>query len=144
MEATTANEGEKKLKYEIIVEGLKLPTLNEVLRWPYFKRALEVKRVRGLVQDAALYRHGLSGITPLKKAHVIITASGEYGRRDSDNTYFKDAQDAIVARKMKAYGRDVGRRWGCVEDDSRKVVGEVETHVVVAEKNELRIQIYEV
>lgn len=139
------NLGERQVKFKIVVEGLKLPRLNEVLRWPWYTRAKETKRVRGLVQDAALYSHGLAGAVPLKKAQVCITAYGDYERRDSDATFLKDVLDSIVARPFrKQYGRDLGRRWGLIEDDSRKVVGDVELKTVQADDYKVEIFVYEV
>lgn len=138
------NLGERQVKFKIVVEGLKLPRLNEVLRWPWYTRAKEVKRVRGLVQDSALYAHGLAGAVPLSKAQVCITAFGDYSRYDSDGVFWKDAIDSIVARPFrKMYGKDVGRRWGLVIDDSPKVIGQAETKWVEAKDYRLEIEVFE-
>lgn len=132
------------MSYKIIVDGLKLPRLNEVLRWSWYERAKEIKRVRGMVQDAALYSHGLAGVKPLERARVTITAFGDYSRYDSDGVFWKDSIDSIVARKLKVYGRDAGRRWGIIADDSRKVVGEIVTKTVDAPAYRVEIEITEV
>ena len=134
------NEGER-VTYRVVVEGLKLPTMNRVLRWLWKQRKAEVDRVRKLVVDAAMYGHGLTNPTPLSKASVVIRAHGPYSRTDGDAVYAKDLIDSIVARPLIAYGRNVGRRWGLVLNDDRKTVGKVDFDDVPAETYKVTIEV---
>jgi hypothetical protein len=141
--------------FRIVVEGLKLPTLNDVFgmpvvrrrtpsgKWEQFspKRDFEKKRVRKLVQDAAMYGHGLVNPMPLEKATVTIRAYGPYNRTDANNIYDKDLIDSIVARPIRAYGRNVGRRWGLICQDDRKTVGKVDFDDVPAETYKVEIEV---
>lgn len=132
------------MKYVVTVEGLKLPRLNEVLRWPWFKQRAEIKRVRQAVEGAAKFTFGLGAAEPLSKAQVCITAYGDYSKYDGDGVHFKDALDSIVARPIRAYGQTVGRRWGLVIDDSRAVIGKPEYKDEPADDYKLEIAVYEV
>lgn len=107
--------------FRIDVPALRLPRVNQVLRWNRWTRAKEVKRVRELVCAYALAG---GPNAPLAKACVEITAYGPYQKRDSDGTWFKDVLDAIVARWQidKATGVRY-QRWGMVVDDNRQCIG---------------------
>lgn len=147
------------MKYHVIIDGLKLPRFNEVLRWPkvtrhtwdgkryqYCPKEQEVaKDSRKRFEDAARYGHGLVDPTPLSKAHVDIQAYGPYARHDPDALIAKWVLDAIVARPIRFNGKAVNRRMGLILDDSPKVIGNLEFGPpVLADKFKVEITVYEV
>lgn len=129
--------------YSLTVPGLQLPRLNVVLRWNRWKRYEETKRVRmavsGVPQAGALV-----AVTPLEHARVHITAYGPYGRRDGDATYFKDALDAIVARKVRYSAGLELRRWGLCIDDSRECIDSPVFETVIADEYRVVIEVFAV
>lgn len=124
---------------KIVVQGLKLPTMNQVLRWYWRQRHAESKRVRSKVEYEAIYGAGLVGVEPLAGARVQITAYGPYHRRDSDNTYLKDCLDSIVARPL--WKGEKERRWGLIKDDNRKTIGEAQFKTVLATDYRVEIEV---
>lgn len=118
----------------MLIPGLKLPRTNVVIRWSRRKRAAETKRIRNAVVGTAA-AYGLNDVEPLKRAKVRILAYGRYERRDCDGSWFKDVQDAIVARFVReGHVGDVKvklpepiRRWGFIIDDGPKVIGKALT-----------------
>lgn len=134
----------KSVKYKIVVEGLKLPTLNRVLRMYWRERHAEMKRTRRAVEEAARYSFGLVDPTPLSKAQVSIVAYGPYQRRDSDGTVHKWVLDSLVAKPIRVAGMTVGRSWGLIENDSPDVVGDVEMKTKIADDYRVEIEVYEV
>lgn len=131
------------MKYVFEVEGLKLPTMNRFLRMFWRDRYNEGKEVKQRVINAARSA-GYINPSPLRKAHVAIVAHGPYQRRDSDATVAKQVLDALVARKIRRYGQNIGREFGFLEDDSRAVIGDLEFKTVLAKDYKVEVQIYEV
>src|SRR5687767_1322070 len=110
------------MSYTLTVDGLKLPTLNKVIRWDWRSRQREVDRVRLLVSMAA-NKAGYGTATPLRRATVSIRAFGPYQRRDSDATCFKFALDSIVARPIRVAGiKTDEHEWGLILDDNRETI----------------------
>ena len=114
--------------YRLDIKGLKLPRVNEVLRWSWRKRAKEIKRVRDVVGVVAA-GEGHAKIKPATRAQVTITAWGPYERRDGDATWFKDVLDAIVARPVSVTRNVKVRRWGYIVDDSPRIIGKPKLQV---------------
>lgn len=146
------------MKYLVTIDGLKLPRLNEILRWPkvgrrtwdgkpyqYCPTEQEVaKESRKKFEYAAKFGHGLVNPTPLSKAHVCIQAHGPYERHDSDSLIPKWILDAIVARPIRMNGKVIDRRFGLIEDDSRKVIGELEFPApIMAETFKVVVEVFE-
>ncbi len=119
------------MRYKLVIQDLKLPRLNVVLRWAWKAQRAEIDRVRRKVEIAGA---GLGNVEPLEKAKVTVRAFGDYAKYDFDGVFYKDLVDSVVARPLRAYGRTVGRRWGLVVDDSRKVIGKPDCDDVYADR----------
>lgn len=132
------------MKFKLVVPDLKLPRLNVVLRWPWMKQRAEIERVRRAVETVAKFTPGLGNAVPLSKAQVVIRAYGDYSKYDGDGVFYKDACDSIVARPIRAYGKNVARRWGLVTNDDRKTIGKVDCDDVPAEGYRVEIEVFEV
>lgn len=130
-----------KVKYEFTVDDLKVPATNIVIRWPWFKRQEEAKRVRAKVERSAVFTHGLGAVEPLKKAQVCITALGDYSKYDGDGPWRKDVIDSIVARRLGTWTQE--RRWGLVANDDRKTIGIVEWKEEPSKEYGIRIEVFE-
>lgn len=105
------------------MEGLKLPSLNHVLRWNRYERARATKRMRAQVVACAAHDDpAMMNAVALPNARVTITVWGPY-TCDRDNVYTKDVLDAIVARleRQKSTGIQY-RRWGLILDDGQRAV----------------------
>ena len=140
---------ERETVYVLVIDGLKLPRTNVVIRWSRRERIHETKRIRNAVVATAAAT-GLTDVKPLARAKVRITAFGRYSRRDAtDGTWFKDALDSIVARwvcegrvgKIKIKLPKPVRRWGFIEDDSPRVIGKAVTETRPAKKFYLAIRV---
>lgn len=140
--------------YTLRVEGLRLPSANDVIRWHHWQRTREVRRVRHLVETMALVA-GLGDAQPLSSAHVTLRVRGLY-RTDLDNLWIKDALDAIVARPLRleiaaakarlveANGGVPMRRWGLVLDDRPDVIGKPEVVLEEAQDDEVVVEVTDV
>lgn len=117
----------------LVIEGLRLKSLNELLRMNRWKRHAYVKHVRKEVELASII-FGCSAVLPAeKKVKVTITVHhpGSYDR-DGLHGAIKPVLDSIVARPASLWvgktklklpaGIPVPRRWGLVLDDSEKHV----------------------
>ncbi len=124
--------------YKIVVDGLKLPRWNEVIRWHYRQRKEEVDKTRRSVEIAMA---GLGNVEPLASATVRIRAYGDYSRYDGEAVCYKFVLDSIVARTISAYGNNVGRRAGLIVDDSRKCIGKPDCDDVPADAYRVEITV---
>lgn len=139
--------------YTLRIEGLRLPSANEVLRWHRWQRSREVKRVRRMAEVYAM-QQGLGDVEPLAHAQVMLTVYGSY-KTDRDNIWTKDLIDAVVARPLhvpieaararlvEAAGGVPPRRWGLIEDDRPEVIGRAEIILEQAEEYEVVVIVEE-
>lgn len=120
-----------RLIYQLVVDGLELPSANEVIRWHWTKQRKETRRVAKWIWATAV-ACGMTRCEPLAKAVVKIVVEGPY-KTDGDNIWIKDTLDAIKG----------GGDCALIEDDAPKCIGKPEVALVASDVYRVVIEVYD-
>lgn len=135
----------------IVLEDMKLKSLNELIRMQKFARHTYNEKVRKAVQTAALIQ-GIPDITPPKTRQKVTITIQHKKSYDRDGRYgaSKPVLDAIVARPAQArIGKTKFKvmgchgpilRWGLILDDSEKYI-DLEVKEVIAKTYKVTIEV---